>query len=433
VGAATRQSTPTIRDRVVELRRVRAGELLENPKNWRRHPAGQARALRSLLERVGYAGALLARETGAGLELIDGHLRAATTPDEVVPVLILDVDQAEADLLLASLDPLGGLAETDEEALRALLEQVDFPPDLAEALGVADPNEPVDGLTDPDQVPPTVRKPAAATGDLWVMGAHRLVCGDALLPETLQWATGGDLVDMVWTDPPYNVAYEGGTAERLTIDNDALDHATFGAFITEAFRVAFDVTKPGGPIYTCHPDGGIAGLVFRQALEATGWELKQVLIWVKSAFVLSRQDYHWQHEPIPYGWKPGAAHAWFGGFTPSTVIDDDVEPSKMSKADLVAIVEQLRVITTVMREEKPHRNAEHPTIKPVGLVERALVNSTRPGGSVLDPFAGAGTVIVAAERLGRAAVAVEIDPQYCDVAVKRWEAFTGEKAERIRG
>jgi DNA modification methylase len=420
-----------VRDRIVELRRVPAGDLRANPRNWRRHPASQAKALASVLDQVGYAGALVARETPQGLELIDGHLRAETTPDQEVPVLVLDVDQAEADVILATLDPLSTMAEVDPIQLRDLLGDVDIPDsDLAAVLKAWLPDEVRTGNTDPDQVPVIPAKPKTRPGDVWVLGQHRLICGDSKDPVVLETLVDGRKADLVWTDPPYNVDYMGGTTDHLTIDNDALTTGHFEELLETAFRNAWKVTRGGGPIYVCHADGGPSGLIFRQAIGKAGWDLKQVLIWVKSSLVLSRQDYHWQHEPILYGWKPGAAHLWFGGFIPTTVIDEEIPPAKMSKAALVEIVEQLMETTTVMREDKPHRNAEHPTVKPVGLVERALRNSSRTGARVLDPFAGAGTVLIAAERLNRRGLAVEIDPGYCDVTVKRWEAFTGQKAER---
>ena len=343
-----------------------------------------------------------------------------------VPVLVLDVDQAEADVILATLDPLSSMATADPDFLAALLEDVVLPDELGDVLKALLPDGPREGKVDPDWLPKQIT-PVTEPGDTWILGRHRLRCGDAREVKAL---LDGDQANMVWTDPPYDVGYQGGTGDHLTIENDRLAYGAYGELIEEAFDAAYEVTRPGGPIYICHPDGGPASKAFRSAIDRTRWDFKQVIVWVKSSLVLSRQDYHWQHEPILYGWKPGAAHAWYGGYSPATVIDEDLEPEKMSKAQLVEIVTQLRETTTVMREDKPHRNADHPTIKPVGLVERALGNSSRRGDVILDPFAGSGTTIIAAERLGRTAAAVDLDPAYCDIAVRRWEAFTGETAER---
>ena len=346
-------------------------------------------------------------------------------------MLILDVDQDEADYVLTTLDPLAMMAEADPIALQALLEVADLQDELAAFLADLVGETPLpEGKTDPDFVPKPPVKPKTRLGDIWQMGEHRLICGDATDQASIAAVMGEDRADLVWTDPPYNVAYVGATADHMIIEGDRQGAEEFGTFIQTAFRLAYEVTRAGGPVYVCHPDGGPEAATFRAAISAAGWELKQCLIWVKNTFVLSRQDYHWQHEPILYGWKPGAAHPWFGGYLPTTVIDEDVEPAKMSKPELVAVLEQIRALSTAIRENRPTRNLEHPTIKPARLVREALENSSTQGAIVLDPFVGSGTVVVVAEETGRVARAVELDPIYCDVTVKRWEAFTGRKAKR---
>jgi len=166
-----------------------------------------------------------------------------------------------------------------------------------------------------------------------------------------------------------------------------------------------------------------------------GFMMKQCLVWVKNSLVLGRQDYQWKHEPILYGWKPGAAHSWYGEFDKTTVIDDEVDPQYMSQADLVTAVKMYReqVADTVIREDKPKRNAEHPTMKPVALVVRMLKNSSKLGGTVLDLFGGSGTTLIAAEKTRRRARLIELDPVYCDVIVRRWQEFTGEEARLTDG
>lgn len=235
-------------------------------------------------------------------------------------------------------------------------------------------------------------------GDVWIMGQHRLLCGDATKLDDFQKLMDRDRADAVWTDPPYNVDYEGKTQDRLKIDNDKMGNEDFRAFLKKAFTNMAQFTKAGGAAYVAHAD--TEGVNFRTAFTESGFLLKQCLVWVKNAFVMGRQDYHWRHEPILYGWKEGAAHEWFGDRSQSTVLEFN----------------------------RPQRNGEHPTMKPVELVEYCLENSCPRGGIVLDPFAGAGSTLVACELGGRRARLLEIAPGYCDVIVARWEKLTGQKA-----
>jgi DNA modification methylase len=210
----------------------------------------------------------------------------------------------------------------------------------------------------------------------------------------------GETAELVLTDPPYNVDYEGATKDALKIMNDKMSDNQFYQFLHDFYSAALAVTKPGGAVYVFHADS--EGANFRSAMKDSGWLLKQCLIWVKSALVLGRQDYQWKHEPILYGWKPGAAHRWYGGFSETTTID----------------------------YEKPTRNGDHPTMKPVGLVAKLMVNSSKKDDPVLDCFGGSGTTLIAAEQTDRKAYLLELDPKYCDVIVRRWEEFTGKQAER---
>lgn len=260
-----------------------------------------------------------------------------------------------------------------------------------------------EGLTDPDDVPEPPDEAITQRGDLYVLGAHRLICGDATSLQSVARLMDGQRADLVFTDPPYNVDYTGGTADALKISNDAMSSRDFRAFLLASFQVLIANTKTGAPIYICHSD--TEGFNFRGAMTDAGWLLKQCLVWIKDSFVMGRQDYHWRHEPILYGWKPGAAHRWW--------------------AD--------RTQDTVWEVPRPKRSEEHPTMKPVALVSRALHNSSRKGDVVLDTFGGSGTTLIACEAAGRVCRMAELDPPYCDVIVQRWEAFTGMKAERIDG
>jgi DNA modification methylase len=255
-----------------------------------------------------------------------------------------------------------------------------------------------EGLTDPDDAPPLPEHPRTVPGDIWVMGKHRLLCGDSTSMDDLAKLCEGQLVDMWLTDPPYNVAYEGKTKDALKIKNDEMGDDQFRQFLRDAYTAADTVMKPGAVFYIWHADS--EGYNFRGAAKDAGWTVRQCLIWKKSSMVMGRQDYHWKHEPCLYGWKEGASHLW--------------------AAD--------RKQTTILEFEKPSRNGEHPTMKPVALFEYQLLNNTKGGDQVLDSFGGSGTTLIAAEKNGRVARIMELDPKYCDVIVKRWQDFTGKIA-----
>jgi len=394
-----------VRDRVVELRRVRAGDLLPNPKNWRRHPPQQQNALRAMLADVGYADALLARETAAGLMLVDGHLRAETTPDSLVPVLVLDVDEVEADKLLATLDPLAGMAVADEEALSELMASVSIPSEdlLRELERLSGQDGPPQGLTDPDAVPAVPEEPVTKPGDLWVLGKHRVLCGDATDANALAHLMAGERAGLMWTDPPYGVDYVGKTERALTITNDG--SSGLPRLLTDAFAAAGAMLAPGAAIYVAHP-AGAGSVTFGMCFVAAGWRLHETLVWVKNRLVLGHSDYHYRHEPLLYGYKPGGGRRGRGG---AGWYGDNRQDS-------------------VLEVDRPAASREHPTAKPVELVARCVANSSPPGGLVLDPFMGSGSTLIACEEFGRKGRGMEIDPRYCDVVVRRWEDFTGGKA-----
>jgi DNA modification methylase len=273
--------------------------------------------------------------------------------------------------------------------------------DADELKNLLDPVKPTEGLTDEDAVPEVPEEPKTKPGDIYRLGKHRLMCGDSTSIDALEKLCDGQLVDMWLTDPPYNVAYEGKTKDALTIKNDSMEDDQFRQFLRDSYTAADMVMKPGAVFYIWHADS--EGYNFRGAAKDAGWTVRQCLIWKKSTMVMGRQDYHWKHEPCLYGWKDGAGHLW--------------------AAD--------RKQTTILEFDKPSRNGEHPTMKPVGLFEYQMLNNTKGGDIILDSFGGSGTTLIAAEKNGRIARIMELDPKYCDVIVKRWEDFTGLKAELV--
>ena len=240
-------------------------------------------------------------------------------------------------------------------------------------------------------------------GDIWQLGEHKLLCGDSTKAEDVLRLMGEERADVWLTDPPYNVAYEGGTAEKLTIKNDSMDDEKFRAFLLDAFTAAVAVMKPGAAFYIWHADS--EGFNFRYAVKNTDLLLKQCLIWNKNQLVMGRQDYQWKHEPCLYGWKDGAPHHWYSDRKQTTVLDFD----------------------------KPLRNGDHPTMKPVPLFGYQIQNSSKEGDIVMDTFGGSGTTIVACEQLHRKARCMELDPHYCNVIIARWEKLTGQKAVKLEG
>lgn len=396
-------------------------QLLANPRNWRRHPGKQQSALSGVLGELGWIQRVIVnRRTGY---LVDGHARvgvAMQAGQKTIPVLYVDLTEAEEALALATLDPISAMATADAATLKDLLAEVstgeaavmEMLAELAEAAGIFD-QAGTDGLTDADEIPEPPADPITRPGDLWILGNHRLVCGDSTNARDIARAMGGALADLVWTDPPYGVAIgdknklldelgHGSNRVKRNLINDTLDEAGLERMLDGAFDNAVAHCNAGASWYVAAPAGPLH-IVFGQALKDRGiW--RQTIQWVKNNATFSPMgvSYHWASEPIFYGWLPNGAHRYFGD----------------------------RKQTTVWEIDRPSRSAEHPTMKPVELVARAIQHATLPGEVVLDLFLGSGTTLIAAEQEGRHCRGVEIDPIYCDVIVERWEAFTGREAIR---
>ena len=243
-----------------------------------------------------------------------------------------------------------------------------------------------------------IEEPITKPGDVWILGKHRLMCGDSAQKEDVMRLMNNQDADMLLTDPPYNVDYVGKTSEALKIKNDNMSDNQFYEFLKKVFENMYSVTKEGASIYVFHAD--TEGLNFRKAFKDAGYKLAECLIWKKDCFVIGRQDYQWQHEPILYGWKEGAAYHFINDRTQSTILEFD----------------------------RPRQSSLHPTMKPIDLVARLLKNSSKENDKILDLFGGSGSTIIAAEQLNRNCYTMELDPKYCDVIVKRWESLTNKEA-----
>ena len=252
--------------------------------------------------------------------------------------------------------------------------------------------------TDDDDVPEVPVDPVSVKGDVWICGRHRIACGDAKVQTDIEKLMGGQLADMLLTDPPYNVDYTGKTKDALKIQNDKMTDDGFRQFLVDSFSTADTVMKKGAVFYIWHADS--EGYNFRGAAHDIGWQIRQCLIWRKQSMVMGRQDYHWQHEPCLYGWKDGASHLWASD----------------------------RKQTTILNFDRPSKSEQHPTMKPVELFVYQMLNNTKGDDLVLDSFVGSGTTVIACEKHGRRARAMEVDPVYCDVTITRWQEYTGKEA-----
>ena len=380
-------------------------DLVPYDRNPRKNDLAVADVAESM-EQVGYITPIVIDENRlilAGETRCKALKKRGVKRDKVLQVLGLTEEQKKKYRLLDN--KVGEIAEWDLDLLAGELEAVDFDgfdfgfDDLLADLsdGEGEEAQAVDDNYDPE----LPEEPKSKRGDIWQLGRHRLMCGDSTDITDIVKLMGEKLADLLLTDPPYNVNYEGGTG--LTIQNDNMEDAAFRQFLQDAFKCADAVMKPGAVFYIWHADS--EGFNFRGACHDIGWQVRQCLIWNKNALVLGRQDYQWKHEPCLYGWKGGASHIWLGDRSQTTVLDYD----KPSKSDI------------------------HPTMKPIPLFDYQIRNSCPNGGIVLDLFNGSGTTIMACEQNGRCAYCCELDPKYVDAAIERWEHFTGEKAVLVDG
>lgn len=422
------------RNRIVGTDLVDPSQILANPNNMREHSAWQERSLKGTMGAIGWIQEVIINRTTN--HLIDGHLRVelAMKKGEKVPVKYVELTEEEELIAIATFDQIGALATINKAMMDEVVESIgtvaddDLSAFLDSLMSDGDPLEETEevGLVDDDEAPDAVPDPVVKAGDVWILGDHRLVCGDSLNMDHVDKAMNGDQADLLWIDPPYNVDYTGSDGKK--IDNDNMDDGEFRQFLRDLFTSCHAVMKPGAPFYIAHADS--EGYNFRGAAREAGLDVKQCLIWVKNSFVMGRQDYHWQHEPILYGWKPGAAHKWYGERNKATTIDERPKLNDLDRSQLMNYARELRntLATTIIDEDKPKANGDHPTMKPVRLIVQQMKNSSRRGDVVIDFCGGSGSTLIAAEKIGRSARLIELSPSYAEVIVKRWQDFTGKDA-----
>lgn len=392
----------------VETRPIPIDSLTRFPGNARR---GDVERIRESIRRHGQYRAMVVRDAGDSLVILAGnHTRDALVAEGHTEARceIITCDDDEARRINLADNRLAEIGSYDEDALAELLSYLDgdydgtgYTAEDVDAL-VHMPEE-LPALTDPDDVPEPPKEPISTPGDVWNLGPHRVLCGDATDMAAVEAMLAGDRCHCMWTDPPYGVNYVGKTKDALTIANDG--SGDLGELLAGAFAVATAAIRPGGTVYVAHPPGAL----HRQFLESfyeAGFLFRQGLIWVKDAMVLGHSDYHFRHEPIMFGYTDGGegrcgrgGDGWYG---------DNSQ-------------------TSVFEVPKPSRSEEHPTMKPVDLIVAMLKNSCPPAGMVFDPFGGSGSTLIAAHTLGRTARLVELDARYVDVICRRFQEHTGTK------
>ena len=418
---------------MLKVESVAVGDLVLDPSNARKHDGKNLKAIAGSLSEFGQRKPIVVTDENV-VVAGNGTLEAARSLGwDVIDVVRVPKDWSADQVKAFALadNRTAELAEWDEKVLASqLIELQDAGMNISDFGFDTEDTSILEIETTEDDAPEISDVAISSLGDVWKLGNHILVCGDSTDANVLKIALDGNLADCVMTDPPYNVAVVGGTEDKLTILNDDMSDEEFDKFLLSFYEAAFINTKPGAPIYVFHSDS--AGEAFRKHFVKSGWLLKQCLIWAKDSFVLSRHDYNWQHEPILYGWKPGAAHSWYGPFTNTTLIELSKQDFfKWSQAELLDFVINIFDSSSLVRDKKPKRNDLHPTMKPISLISKLLKNSVKKNDLVLDPFGGSGSTLIACEQLGLRAALVELDPKYVDVIVKRWEMLTGLKAELV--
>jgi DNA methylase len=409
------------RNRIVGSGDEAPGALLANPRNWRTHPPDQRAALAGSLSEVGWVAQILVNRTTG--HVVDGHARveeAIRRGEPTVPVVYVELTPEEEALVLATLDPIGAMATADTAKLRELLADVTVD-DAGLARLLADLAGPRLGLVDPDDVPDVPEEPYVKAGELWRLGDHRLLCGDATNARDVARLLDGAAPTLLATDPPYGVSLDPtwrdgvynqlGPAERPYMRTAGHRNTTLSGDTRVDWSEAFALVPSLEVGYVWH--AGVHAAAVADGLTRIGFEIVSQVIWDKGLFAMGRSWYHWAHEPCWVVRAKGVAVPFLGERNQATIWR---APSP-------------KMIMAGSTEEK----FDHPAQKPVALFEAPIRNHLAPGEAVYDPFLGSGTTLVAAEIHGRRCYGLEIDPRYCQIAIERWQRFTGRQAERIDG
>lgn len=392
----------------MDIQRISIDKLIPatyNPRKDLKPSDAEYIKIKNSIENFGFVSPLIINKD---MTVIGGHQRLKVLKElgfTELECIVVELDKTNEKALNIALNKIQG--DWDEEKLEELLQELKlqnfdtnltgFDFDEVDEI-LKDINGSKEDDFDVDSTYESIEEPITKPGDVWILGKHRLMCGNSTQKEDVMCLMDNKYADMILTDPPYNVNYVGKTTNALKIANDNMNDSQFYDFLKQAFINMFEVIREGASIYVFHAD--TEGLNFRKAFKEAGFKLAECLIWKKDCFVMGRQDYQWQHEPILYGWKEGAAHYFINDRTQSTVLEFD----------------------------RPKQSPLHPTMKPIDLLSKLIKNSSKENDLILDLFGGSGSTIITAEQLNRSCYCMELDPKYCDVIVKRWETLTNEEA-----
>lgn len=419
----------------MEIIKVRLADLVPYAGNAKLHPPEQIEQIKESIRLFGFNDPIAIDPDNV---IIEGHGRVLALEQlgyeevECIRLAHMTDEQRRAYTLIHNkLTMNSGFDLEILEAELSAIEGIDMGAFDLSLGNIQIDDEPTEPEVEEVDVPETGHSSRIKPGEVWKLGRHRLMCGDSTKTADVEKLMAGKQADLLVTDPPYNVDYEG-TAGK--IENDHMADDAFLEFLTAAFRAADGAMHPGAAFYIWHADS--EGYNFRSACRATGWKVRECLIWKKNALVLGRQDYQWIHEPCLSGWKDGAAHFFINDRKQTTVLENPelLDFHRMKKEELVALLDEIysdAVPKSVIEEDKPSRSELHPTMKPVKLIARQIRNSSKRGGVVLDLFGGSGTTLVTCEQMDRTCYMMEYDPKYAEVILERWEALSGETAVRV--
>ena len=417
-----------------ELRKI--SDLKPNPKNPRTITKDTIKPLRQSMRDNGYTDRIMIDNHNM---ILSGHARwlifKEEDPNAEIECLVAqrELTEEEKQRAIIGLNRDGGI--DDITALQmdfdpVILAQYDITVDKSDEYNTKE----IEEVEIPEDVETRVQP-----GEIWALGDHRLMCGDSTNQEDINKLMNGEKANMLLTDPPYNVGLgmdetpeeakkRNRRTDGLIIKNDKMEDTKFQQFLTDAFNIAKANMKPGAVFYIWYAD--IESYNFYQAAKNADLQIRQNLIWIKNSLVMGRKDYQFRHEPCLYGWKDGASHTWNGGRKQTTAMEaiDLMNEEDLRKA-YKELVEQLD--TSVIYENKPAKNKEHPTMKPIKLMARLIRNSSNVGDIILDLFGGSGSTLIACEQIGRKCYMNELDPHYCDVIIERWEQYTGKTATKL--
>lgn len=417
--------------KIAEVQEVTLSKLIPYANNAKIHGEKQIAKLKDSISEFGFVSPCLIDRK---FNIIAGHGRIMAAEElgmESVPCVFVEgLTEAQRKAYILADNKLAELAEWD----------MDLVADELKALSDEGFDIDLTGFTTDDQILDNSEvddldigidlkelgkvEPITKFGQVWKLGNHRLMVGDSTDYEDVQKLCDGVEVDLLETDPPYNVAVSNAIGD--TIANDNMKDSEFEQFLKDVFVNAFMVMKKGASFYIWHADSN--GRIFRNACEEAGLQIKQNLIWVKNHFTLGRQDYQWRHEPCLYGWKDGSGHYFSEKRNISTIIKSRGDIEDLSREELIDYINDIYDSSTIMNADKPLADDLHPTMKPIELIEKQIKNSSIEGGVVLDLFGGSGTTLLACEELNRICYTMEYDPKYADVIINRWEELTEQKA-----